>query len=209
MSSETNKKGWYEHDSLENCNTFYIKVRAEARGKSDQNVFTVLDNPTSITSTHDRNTASATLFDIMIGHIKSPTLMNTLVQSYMDDGHKAMQYIRGCWSAASDENKMIANHEEYRDIAIRDVIAPDITVIDLRDKMNQVFSLRNTLDGTDRAIADKLFSSDIVDMIRRISRNHEVEITFLKAEISAKIDKPSTVVGSRSRSRCRCRMGSR
>ena len=44
MSTETNKRGWYDHNSAENCNAFYIKVCAEAQAKSDANIFKVLQN---------------------------------------------------------------------------------------------------------------------------------------------------------------------
>ena len=84
--------GWYNDDSAEQCTIFYAKIKAEARAQTDKNVYKVLLEPSTVSSVDDRKTAQATLYDLLVKHIKSPTLLLTLEQSYEDEGHQALQY---------------------------------------------------------------------------------------------------------------------
>ena len=189
MSTTTKESGWYQHDTAANMLMFVTKVKGEARGHSNaelaENMGKLIKGDTVEATKKDA--ANVKLFDILTKHIASSTLIQTLAQSYEDDGAGALKYIKSAFHATADNNRLEVNHAEYRQ-CINTKHPDNITSAEIRAVLNHIISLRNNLNGTDREIPDKILSWDMIDMIRLISEAHALELKFIdfKPEDTAK-----------------------
>ena len=199
MDSLTNSAmGWYMNDSAENCTMLVAKVKMKARTHTDKNVAKVFkgdtceggDAPTIAANTAKANEA---LYDIILQQVRCAKLVLTLEQSYSDDGTNALKYITSLWHAGTDENRIEANHAEYKDLAWGQPLDETTEATAVRERLNKMTTLRNTLNGSDRQIADKLFSSDMIDVVRKMGAQHALEVQFNKAELKTNIACPGKI----------------
>ena len=191
--THTGKYWRYMHDSEAACQTFMMKVMAAAR--KDKDIRTCIEDPRKV-SDDTRESANADLFYIMVEMIGDDKLMNTLATSYLGKGHEALNYIRGCWKAGSDKNRLRANQHEYNGLAYGEPPDDTITSTEFRERANRMIMLKTTLDGTERAFPDKKLSMDMIDMTMRIGSTHDLEVRLQESAVVALIDDPGQVASA-------------
>ena len=98
-------RSWYKHDTADNMHKLVAKVKAEARSNADANVIKVFKNE-DVPNADEKKKANEILFDIIIKHVESSTLIHTLGMDYDDHGYNAMEYIKSAFSAGTDKNKL-------------------------------------------------------------------------------------------------------
>ena len=192
MTDSAQTNGWYMNESAEKCTMLVAKVKLFARQNTDTNVIKAFKGE-DIADAAERTKAKETLYDILCRQIACAKLIQTLEQSYVDDGPAALDYIKSLWHAGTDENRLAANHTEYKNIAWKQTLDETAEASTVREHLNKMTTLRNSLTGSDRAIPDKLFSYDMIDVVRDMGTQHAIEIKFQKGALEAVIDAPGKV----------------
>jgi hypothetical protein len=160
----------FMNKSAQEMQAFLSKLRTKTRSKSP-NTF-ALYNFAVNKKVHGIKDdalikAQADLYDLIITHTKSDSLLTTLgASTYEDQGVTSLQYIIGCWSTGGNETKEKNANQEYLDSL---TVKPGITSSELRAKFNEQDRLRADLKGTDREVTDPKYCKDIQDMVSNIS----------------------------------------
>ena len=177
MSSKDtdNEVGWYMHQSKEDADQLYMRVKALSIKDSNADVIKVLKDPTTVGNSEHRATANTRLFGIIALQIKNKSLASRLANSYDDDGHAAMKYIREAFRGDVDGSLAEATFDKYISL-LSTKYHRDVEPQVVKDALSSMTTYRNELAGTDYEVSNKLHSMCMIGVVKRVSKDHQWEV---------------------------------
>ena len=195
MSDQNNnaKKGWYMHTSYNEAQQLRARVKAEvAKHANDDNLSAILAG--EATSGEDANAkvaskkkANRQLYGILVGQIAIEDLISYLSSNHDDKGVEALDYIMSCHGAGTDDNKLDAADEEYKDIERKGI--PDGATIEeanaVLTKMTNLFNMLNN-DNTYQMSVER-HSRNMILVVKNRSKEHKQELRMQKDKFDATV----------------------
>ena len=186
-NSKTHNNIAYTHNNTMEMMAFVTKLKVLAKKKSS-NVLLLFRHAVSgidhglDTRTDTYKDANEELFDLIVEHVASHQLLQTLGSLYENKGVEALKYIRNCFALAGNQDKERVAAQKYKEALI--TLTHKTSSNDLSKLFNDLHIYRNDLAGTDREIPVAMFCRDMQDMVASLSQEHKIEVRMSMAGLS-------------------------
>ena len=162
----------FTNKSASEFQIFKAKLRTLSRQKNKECFAAYLAEPGTYT-----NDGDADLYDLIITHTASSTLIQTMSNRFQDRGADALAYIASSWAPGKSDAKAKTAAKEYNAL-LTTGLGSDITIEQLRTRLNEMENMRCQLEGTNRCITDLAHCNNIWDMVGDVSSDIENNLKF-------------------------------
>ena len=178
----------YMHDSASSFQPFKKKCIADARNHKNADNLRKLIKEQKVGpgfTQEMRDIANEDFFYIMIKRIGLDSLITTISERFDEKGIEAMKYIEGCWTPGANDHKLEEADEQYKALATAEL---DIytTQVQFREHCNKMAAIVRMLKGSSREIPVARASIDLIDLVKRMSRDHKTEVR--ETDVMTKLD---------------------
>jgi len=172
----THTKGWYKHESAEECTKLLAKVKvAASKHALAAKMKQLIKQTKTRDSTGDYVDADEALYGIVIDQIDNMGLIATLATDYDDQGRKALDYICGHFHVGDDDNKQEAADDKYFDMMVAG-LKSTATPEEARTFFTTMSNLRASLKDTSYAISNARHSRNMIRVVNRMGKDHRMEV---------------------------------